>query len=224
MPAIVVIGARQFGLAVLVHEAVHWRLFRHAKANDLVARWLCAFPVGAVELPVHRKRHHQHHRHTRQPDDPDLALSDPFPVTRASLCWSIARDLVGVTACARLIGAWRQSSDLSQAWRSLRGPLLTNLALLGALTALGPWHLFFLLWALPLITWYQVLTRIRDLAEHSLTPHTEDPLRNTRTVSAGLLARFLVAPYWVNYHLKGYGPRMEIAKSYTAIIRRVTAA
>ena len=99
--------------------------------------------------------------------------------------------------------------------------------------------------AAALLTWYQVLTRIRDLAEHSLTPHTEDPLRNTRTVSAGLLTRFLVAPYWVNYHLehhlfvfvpcwklraahdlllaKGYGPEMEIAPSYTAVIRGVTA-
>src|SRR5262245_23198241 len=55
--AIVVIGARQFGLTILVHEAVHWRLFRHAKVNDRVALWLCAYPVGAVELPCYRKRH-----------------------------------------------------------------------------------------------------------------------------------------------------------------------
>jgi hypothetical protein len=65
---------------------------------------------------------------------------------------------------------------------------------LGSLAALGQWHLYVLLWVLPRLTWYQVLTRIRDLAEHSLTPRTEDPLRNTRTVSAGFLARFLVAP------------------------------
>jgi fatty acid desaturase len=244
--AFVVIGARQFGLTVLVHEAVHWRLFRHAKVNDQVALWLCAFPVGAVELPRYRKRHHQHHRHTRQPEDPDLALSDPFPVTRATLCWSIARDLVGITAGARLFAAWRQTGDVSRTWRQVKGPLLANLVLLGVLTALGQWHLYLLLWVLPLFTWYQLLTRIRDLAEHSLTPHTEDPLRNTRTVSAGFFTRFLVAPYWVNYHLehhlfvfvpcwklraahalllaKGYGPQMEVAPSYTAVIRSVTAA
>jgi len=244
--AIVVIGARQFGLAVLVHEAVHWRLFRQAKTNDRVARWLCGFPVGAVELPRYRKRHHQHHRHTRQPEDPDLALSEPFPVPRATLYSSIGLDLVGITAGARLIAAWRQADDRSHACHQLKGPLFVNLVLFGTLTALGHWHLYFLLWLLPLLTWYQVLTRIRDLAEHSLTPHTEDPLRNTRTVSAGLLTRFLVAPYWVNYHLehhlfvfvpcwklraahdllfaKGYGPEMEIAPSYTAVIRGVTAA
>jgi fatty acid desaturase len=74
----------------------------------------------------------------------------------------------------------------------------------------------------------------------------DDPRRNTRTVSAGFLARLLVAPYWVNYHLehhlfvfvpcwklraahalllaKGYGPRMEVARSYVDVIRRVTSA
>jgi len=244
--AIVVIGARQFGLAVLVHEAVHWRLFPHAKMNDRVARWLCAFPVGAVELPRYRKHHHQHHRHTRQPDDPDLALSDPFPVTRATLCWSITRDLIGITAGARLIALWRHADNVSHAWHRLKGPLLANLVLFGTLTALGQWHLYPLLWLLPLLTWYQVLIRIRDLAEHSLTPHTDDPLRNTRTVSAGFLARCLLAPYWVNYHLehhlfvfvpcwklraahdlllaKGYGEEMEIAPSYSSVIRDVTAA
>jgi len=246
LAAIVVIGARQFGLAVLVHEAVHWRLFRHAKVNDRVARWLCAFPVGAAELPVYRKRHHQHHRHTRQPEDPDLCLSDPFPVRRASFCWTVVRDLVGVTAGTRLIGAWRRHDNVSHAWRQSRGPLVANLAILGVLAALGHWRLYVLLWVLPLFTWYQLVRRIRDISEHSLTPNTDDPLRNTRTVSAGFLARLLLAPYWVNYHLehhllvfvpcwklpaahtlllaKGYGPRMEVARSYVDVIRRVTSA
>src|SRR5262245_30219819 len=34
------IGSRQLGLAVLVHEAAHWRLFPNPKANNLSATWL----------------------------------------------------------------------------------------------------------------------------------------------------------------------------------------
>ncbi len=241
--AIAVIGARQLGLVILMHEATHWRLIKHPKVNDQVARWLCAFPVGA-ELPLYRRRHHKHHRHTRQAED--LELSDPFPVTRASFCWSVVRDLVGVTAGARLLGAWRRYESASDAWQHLKGPLLANLALFGLLVALGQWRLYLLLWALPLVTWYQLVTRVRDLAEHALTSDTEDPLRNTRTVSAGLLARLLVAPYWVNYHLehhllvfvpcwklraahdlllaKGYGAWIKIAASYANVIRRVSSA
>ena len=73
-----------------------------------------------------------------------------------------------------------------------------------------------------------------------------DPLRNTRTTAAGPLARALLAPYWVNYHLehhllifvpcwklpqahalllaKGYGPRMEMASSYGSVLSRAAEA
>ena len=97
-----------------------------------------------------------------------------------------------------------------------------------------------------LATWYQLVSRIRDIAEHALASEDDDPLRNTRTVLAGFLARTFVAPYWVNYHLehhllvfvpcwklrqahallvaKGYRPRMEIAPSYVSVIRRATSS
>ena len=48
-----------------------------------------------------------------------------------------------------------------------------------------------MLWVLPPVTWYPLVTRVRD-----------DPLRNTRSTAAGLLARVFLAPYWVNYHLE----------------------
>jgi fatty acid desaturase len=153
-------------------------------------------------------------------------------------------DLLGVTACRRLAG-WLDARDgLAASWSRWRGPLFGNLVLLGALALLGHWRLDVLVWLLPLATWFQVVTRIRDTAEHALTSEDDDPLRNTRTVDAGWLARAFVAPYWVNYHLehhllvfvpcwklararallvaKGYRPRMEMARSYAAVLRQVT--
>ena len=242
--AILVIGARQLGLAVLMHEAAHWRLARSPQVNDRLARWLCASPVG-LDLPRYRRRHHQHHRHTRQADDPDLMLAARAPVASRVFWFNVLLDLVGVTACRRLAGWLDPRAGLAASWSRWRGPLAANGLLLGALALLGHWQLYVLLWLVPLATWYQVVTRIRDTAEHALASEDDDPLRNTRTVDAGWLARALVAPYWVNYHLehhlfvfvpcwklrrarallvaKGYRPRMEMARSYAVVLRQVTS-
>ena len=154
------------------------------------------------------------------------------------------RDLSGVSAGARLL-AWRPwRADASPSWRRLRGPIAVNALLLGGLTAAGHWQLYLLLWVLPLATWYQLVTRIRNMAEHALAPDLDDPLRNTRTTPAGLLERALVAPYWMNSHIehhllvfvpcwklpdahalllaKGHGPSMEVAPGYLDVIRRAT--
>ena len=71
LAAVVVIGSRQLGLAVLMHEGGHWLLFPRSTVNTQVARWLCAFPIW-TDLGRYRRRHHLHHRYTQQPDDPDL--------------------------------------------------------------------------------------------------------------------------------------------------------
>src|SRR5690606_13257795 len=45
--AVMIIGARQLGLAILMHEAAHAGLHPNLKVNDWVGHWLCAVPVGA---------------------------------------------------------------------------------------------------------------------------------------------------------------------------------
>jgi fatty acid desaturase len=81
--AVVLIGTRQLGLAILMHDAAHGVLMRTKAWNDPVSQWLCAYPVFTDTIP-YRHYHLVHHRSTQQPDDPDLGLSAPFPITRAS--------------------------------------------------------------------------------------------------------------------------------------------
>ena len=243
--AVVVIGARQLGLLVLMHETAHWRLCTGGPLNTRIGTWLCAAPVGA-DLKRYRRRHHLHHRHTRQAEDPDLPLSSAVPATRAALLRAVLADLCGVTACARL-ARWRPWRDRgSAAWARLRAPLAANAVLFCALAAVGGWSLYLLVWVLPWATWLQLLTRLRDMAEHGMVASDVDPLRNTRTIAAGWPARALLAPYWVNHHLehhllvfvpcwklvrvralllaKALGPRMEMAASYGEVVRRAAAA
>ena len=54
--ALFLIGARQLGMAVLMHEASHFSLFSDKKTNDRIANWLCAYHVWS-DLSAYRKYH-----------------------------------------------------------------------------------------------------------------------------------------------------------------------
>mmetsp|Transcript_18520 Transcript_18520/g.30344 ORF Transcript_18520/g.30344 Transcript_18520/m.30344 type:complete len:134 (+) Transcript_18520:60-461(+) len=76
--AILLIGSRQLGLAILMHDAAHNALFKTAKVNAWVGTWLCGWPIMA-DLKAYRHYHLTHHRHTQTDKDPDLVLSQNFP-------------------------------------------------------------------------------------------------------------------------------------------------
>ncbi len=98
--ALVVIGGRQLGLAVLMHEAAHRTLLRDRRWNDAVGTWLCAYPIWG-DLHAYRAYHLRHHAKTWTAEDPDLGLATPFPITRRSLWRKIWRDLSGQTGLKR---------------------------------------------------------------------------------------------------------------------------
>jgi fatty acid desaturase len=201
--ALFLIGARQLGLAVLMHEAAHRSLFRKRARNDWVGQWLCAYPIWA-DMRGYRAYHLQHHAHTGTQRDPDLGLVAPFPITRGSLRRKIWRDLSGRTGIKFARGSWKRSV---QSWNdpsgraATIGVLVTNALLLAALTALGHAWLY-LLWAGAWLTTYTLVTRIRSIAEHALTPDADDPLGNTRTTLASFWERLFITPNRVNYHLE----------------------
>src|SRR3984893_5930774 len=94
--ALMLLGRRQLGLAILMHEAAHGGLHANRAINEWVGQWLCAVPVGA-DLASYRSYHLQHHKFTQQPEDPDLSLSAPFPITKESYTRKAIRDLTGQT-------------------------------------------------------------------------------------------------------------------------------
>jgi len=241
--AVIIIGGRQLGLAILMHEGSHGLLFKSLKVNDFVSQWLCAFPVFADTRP-YRPYHMTHHRRTQQPDDPDLGLSKPFPVTRASLVRKLIRDITGQTGFQQRVHQVRAA--LKHGFRDkLGGPLTANALLAAGLTAAGPWWLYPGLWLAPLLTSYMVVLRIRNIAEHAVVPDNNDDFRNARTTYASPLMRLLLAPYYVNFHVehhlfpfvpcyrlpevhqlllaKGYGTRLEVQRGYGAVLRLATA-
>jgi fatty acid desaturase len=209
--AVAIIGARQLGLAVLSHDAAHGLLFTNMQLNDFAGTWLTEY-ILLGDLYAYRPYHVKgHHRFTQQPNDPDLGLSAPFPITRASLHRKIIRDLTGQTAwkqrkalVRRAFGAANlpASERVALAWRRLHGAIITHAALFAILAAAGYWWLYPALWLVPYFTFQPMVVRIRAIAEHSMVTDNDDPLRNTRTTHANWLERAFIAPYFVNYHLE----------------------
>ena len=270
---VMIIGTRQLGLAILMHEAAHGGLSTNTRLNDGLGHWLCAVPVGA-SLNAYRPYHLSHHRFAQQQEDPDLMLSAPFPVSPASLGRKVLRDLTGQTffkqrvllplAAMRRAKAARAILDSSSAkrdspttndhayeavvtGRSVLPFLLVNLGLLTAATLAGVWWVYFALWLLPMATWFPMVTRLRNIAEHACVEGSaSDPFRAARTTRATWWERAFIAPYWVNFHAehhlfmhvpcwrllalhravqgKPQGKRMEVADGYLTVLKTASRA
>lgn len=114
--ALALIGGRQLGLAILMHDGAHGLLHPNRKLNN----WLGQWPTGAAtgsDLYAYRTYHLTHHRFTQQPEDPDLSLSAPFPTSRISLRRKAMRDLSGQTFFKQ------RSHQFAAAWRGLKAML-----------------------------------------------------------------------------------------------------
>jgi fatty acid desaturase len=207
--ALFVIGGRQLGMSILMHEASHRTLFRHRALNDWAGNWLAAYPVWA-DLAPYRPYHLRHHAKNWTKGDPDLDLASPFPISRASLRRKIWRDLSGQTGFKRFAATLRRDLGMSagkskrqdqSAADALRGVVLSNLVLLALLTAAGHPALY-LLWVGAWFTTYSLALRIRAIAEHAMPKDPADPFYNARTTLASWWERLLFAPNYVNYHLE----------------------
>lgn len=215
--AVALIGSRQLGLAILMHDAAHNALFKTRWLNETAGEWLCGRPILA-ELGAYRRYHLSHHRFTQSDKDPDLTLSSKFPTTRASLMRKFLRDLTGQTGLKQLFGQILMSMRLAgdhdaieaakieaaqafnalEIWKSL--PVFLGIALV--ISLVGDWWWGIAFWILPYLTWFQFVLRLRNIAEHGATETSDDPFQNVRTTLAGPVARAFIAPYWVNFHLE----------------------
>ncbi|HEY0300091.1 MAG TPA: fatty acid desaturase family protein [Rhizomicrobium sp.] len=253
LAAVIVIGSRQLGLAILMHDAAHGVLMKTRALNEWAGQWLLAYPTMA-DMIAYRHYHLVHHRRTQQADDPDLGLSAKFPITRASFRRKMVRDLTGQTGFKQRKAQFQRSlgqpgMSFGQRakffWDRIGRQYSVQLVLLALMTAFGKPHYFLMFWVLPNITWQMAITRVRNIAEHAMVPDNDDVFRNARTTYAAWWVRALVAPYWVNYHVdhhllfyvpcynlpelhklllaKGLGPRMEIQSDYVTMLKLATS-
>lgn len=223
---IVVIGVAQHGLFILAHEAAHYRLFSNRRVNDGVGRLIGI--SGGVSMCTYRVTHRLHHNNLYTAEDPDTAIHGGYPRGRAYLWRKLLEDLLGLNATktfAYFFGAPAINADTQREIRPLddtspelraaaRGDRWFVVAFhagapLLALT-LGGWQallMYAVLWLLPLVTVLQPILRLRAICEHGAVTDLSSPLtaaRSNKTYGGWLnrLARVLLFPHHVNYHLE----------------------
>ena len=244
-----VIAAKQFQMAVFMHDGAHGLIFKDRKLNDWASQWLCAFPVMTDTLP-YRKVHSQHHKFTDTEKDPDLGLTEAFPTSWLSLLRKFLRDLTGIAGFRRysvtLISAWGKEDKFLKSVKrflfKLRGFLITNLLIFGSLLFFGYGWLYLLLWWIPLLTFFSLFYRIRSITEHSGLSGNDD-FSFTRTTIVPWYLKYFLAPLNVNYHIehhlftfcpwynlpkahqmlieKGLTNEMEVSNGYMPILKRI---
>ena len=111
-----IIGGRQLGLSILMHDGAHGLLHPDRKRNNWLGQWPSGAATGS-DLYAYRTYHLTHHKFTQQPEDPDLSLSKPFPTSRASLRRKVIRDLTGQTFFKQ------RSHQFAAAWRGVQAML-----------------------------------------------------------------------------------------------------
>ncbi len=239
LAALVIIGSRQLGLAVVMHEAAHRTLFKNRALNDWAGNWLAAYPVWTDTAP-YRAYHLAHHAKTGTFEDPDLGLVSPFPITPESFRRKVWRDLSGQTGIKQAILVYQRDMGVSKrrtqrdfgmsggeradvGWRKIAPVAITNAAIL-AIVALAGHPALYLLWVVAWLTTYRLVTRIRSIAEHSMVPEQSDPLRNTRTTRVRWWERLLLAPNLVNYHYEHHlmmtVPHHNLPKLHRILVER----
>ena len=249
--AILIIGSRQHGMAILVHEAAHGVLFSNRKLNHFIGQYVLAAPYGG-DMQAYRHYHLEHHKYAQSDNDPDIGLSAKFPVSEDSLRRKFFRDITGQTflriRLAQMSPDKMDGIDGSDAFQKTSPwpTIIFNLMMFAALANWGYWWAYFVLWALPLMTWFFAVLRLRNIAEHAMTTNDDNPLTHARTTQANWIERIFFAPYYVNYHVehhaymyvpcynlpalhramlaKGHGEEMETKKSYRDVLRVATTS
>ena len=234
--ALVIVGGRQLGLGILMHECAHRSLFATRALNDRVGQWLCARPM-LLDLPGYRTYHLEHHRTAGSDRDPDMPIYKDFPISMASLRRKVIRDLTGQTGWKQVMKLILMSLGVttfqlsfqverggSRPWREwaaggvrlagllvIQGMIWTSCVLLGS-----GW--LYLVWVGAYLSTYMLFSRIRNGAEHGAVPDRldPDPVRHTRTTIARWWERLTFAPHHVNYHLEHHllpnVPHQNLAK------------
>ncbi|MEM7100106.1 MAG: fatty acid desaturase family protein [Pseudomonadota bacterium] len=195
--AMLLIGARHLGLAVVYHDCSHGVFFRTRWLNDFVGHWISGGLLN-TSMYAYRSYHLKHHRFAGTMDDPDMPLANAYPTSKSSLKRKFWRDITGQTGAKTVYGQLKRVRPLRNA------PFLSShIALFSALWLAGaPWA-YAIWWAAHIFVYYPIL-RLRFISEHGVAVNrlSPDARENTSTTVLSWWERLFVGPNYVNFHLE----------------------
>jgi fatty acid desaturase len=197
--AFLLMGRAHCQFNILGHEAAHRLLFSNRRVNDVVGRWLLAYPSFQA-LDLYRRAHMAHHRDEFGPNEPDLDLYRGYPIPKDSFWRKMKRD-------ALFVSGWKNLKPLLKAVlrpssRRLALSILgVQAVILAICMAAGHWWVYPVLWLAPWMSVWRVLNRLRAIAEHGGMTRSDDRRLTTHVVRQTPLARFWLVPYNTGWHL-----------------------
>lgn len=206
---IFIIGSRQHGLLLLMHEAAHRRLHPNARFNEWLSDLFCAFPLF-VTTASYRSSHFAHHRHTNTDLDPDWIPRKGhqewrFPKSRLQMSVLLLKQLSGLNVGGMAGKALRfGQTEADGPARASPGPAHDSSSLnrttsrvvfyactVATLTYFGVWMQFLLFWMLPIVTSLALLMRVRSISEHFGLSYADELSCSRNVIPAALERPFL---------------------------------
>jgi fatty acid desaturase len=204
--AVAVIAGRMHALAVLMHEAAHFRFLKDRKTADVVADVFTAWPIMAT-VDGYRQNHLAHHQHTNTDNDPDWAVKlGKAAYTFPQQVWVMTLNLLGylivLNSVRDLAHILPRVSRTKQTGTYKLARIGYYLAAATIITLLGIWKGFLLYWIVPYLTLFFLFAYVRSVAEHFGSMDYVEELGSTRTVIPYFWERWFFAPHNINHHLE----------------------
>lgn len=205
IPILFLIASRQMALAYLLHDQAHYLGF-NSKYGDLFTNLLVCYPLLLITVEKYAQVHLTHHRHYFQDNDPDFnrKSGDDWaqPMPRGQLFKLFLQDLVGLSVIKFIKGKKAGSTSHPRRW-DIPGWVQPAYLLCFAVlfTWLGWWGEFLLYWVLPLLTFFQVISRLGALCEHRYNLPAASLEESTPMVILPRWQKLLIPDLNFHYHI-----------------------
>lgn len=207
---VIIVGARMHALAILMHDATHFRFLKNRKWNDLLSNLLIMYPIF-TSIEVYRENHLRHHQHLNTDHDPDWVAklgnrAFTFPKTKKEFLLSVGsylflyQGIMDAFWFLKRFGKNAPKKDTNPSAKIIK--ISFYILLFSTLTYFGGWAYYLLFWVVPYFSTFFMFQYIRSVAEHFGELAYEDDLSASRTVKTSLIEQFFIAPHNVGYHLE----------------------
>lgn len=209
--SVIFVGARMHALAILMHDASHFRFLKNQKWNDFITDVLTMYPLF-TSIAKYRQNHMRHHRHLNSENDPDWVAKlgkreFRFPKTKREFLITVFSYFTLYQGTMDAFWFLKRFGSSSKAKGDIpaesKAPkIIFFLALFGTLTYFGLWKYYLLFWFIPYLSTFFMFQYIRSVAEHFGELAYDHLLTSTRTVKATFIEKVFIAPHNVGYHLE----------------------
>ncbi len=207
--AVTIIGARMHALAVLMHDAAHFRFLKNRRWNDLLSNVLVMYPLLS-SIGRYRKNHLQHHQSLNTEDDPDWVVKIDhkdftFPKSKSEFMFTLVSYFFvirGIFDALWFVKRFSHAEPKKTSLRQRAPSIIFAVTLLMVLAWTDGWSNYLLYWLVPFFSTFFMFQYVRSVAEHFGGLSYEGELKSTRTLKANGLERFFFAPHNIGYHLE----------------------